>query len=130
VATIGFYSLLETLQARRPEIRQEVLQRLEALRIDRIHAPLTVSADGNQPGFFQDLKVLRDRLLGDLEMAADLAGRAWPIAHELEDVTSTWLDQCAEDCLRRHPRLSVTRLNAKIKYRLTQVLACRIAGDL
>src|SRR5262249_36928849 len=91
-------------------IRQELVERLEASRIDRIDAPLTVSADVNQPGSRQDLKVLRDRLLGDLEMAADLASRAWPIAHELEDVAPTWLDQGTEDCLRRHPGHSVPRL--------------------
>ena len=48
MATIGFHCSLETLQARRPEIRQDLLERLEALRIDYIHAPLTVSADVHQ----------------------------------------------------------------------------------
>jgi len=101
---ISFYCSLQTLQARRPQIRQELIKRLEALRVDRIDAPLTVSVDVNQPSFCQDLKVLRDRLLGDLEMAADLAGRTRPITHQLKDFASTRLDQGTEHRLCGHPR--------------------------
>src|SRR5215469_14726874 len=101
-ATIRLHRALEPLQARRPEIRQELLERLEALRIDRVNTSLTFPAHVDEAGSGQHLEVLRHRLLCDLEMAPDLAGRARPSAHELEDVAPAWLDERGEDRLGSH----------------------------
>ena len=95
--------MLEALRPGGPEIGQELLERLEPLRIDGIDASRTVSADIDQPGSAEHLEMLRHRLLGDGEMAADLASGARAVPHELENVASTWLDKRAEDCLRTHP---------------------------
>jgi hypothetical protein len=59
--------------------------------------------------------MLRDRLLRDVEVAADLTGGARSVPHELQNVASTRLDQRGEDCLRGH-HCSVCRvLSQEIK---------------
>src|SRR5215831_9499705 len=103
-ATVGLHDSFKAPQSRRPQIRKELLQCLEPLCIEGIDAAWTVFTHVNQAGSAEHLEVLRDSLLGDVEVAADLTGGARPVAHELEHVASTRLDECAEDRLRGHHR--------------------------
>ena len=98
-ATIGLDGALETVQTVWPQTGEELLERLEARRVDGIDAALTFPFDLHQTGLAQYLEMLRHGLLGNVEMAPDLAGGTRPVTHELEDVAPPRLDECAEDSL-------------------------------
>jgi ketosteroid isomerase-like protein len=60
------HRLLEALEARRPQLRQEGLERLEPLGANDVEAALALRLDGDEAGVLEDLEVLRDRLLRDV----------------------------------------------------------------
>jgi hypothetical protein len=82
---VRLHDLLEPLEARRPELRQERLERLEALRPHDVEAALGLRPDRDEPRVLEHLQMLRDRGPAHRELARELADRARSLAEALED---------------------------------------------
>src|SRR5262249_51979616 len=85
--------VLESLQALWPEVGQEAAQRGERLRAAHVKATLTLGLDRDEPRLLEDLEVLRDGLLGDIELRRDLVDRARLVPHQAQDVAPARLGQ-------------------------------------
>src|SRR3954454_10692883 len=101
-AIAGLDGVLEALQAPRPQLGQERLERLEALRTDLVEPAATLRADGDEARVLEHVQVLRDRLLGDVEVLGDLVDPARPVADEQEHRPPAWLGQGREGRLCAH----------------------------
>src|SRR3954468_14582370 len=100
-AIVGLDGVLEALQARGPQLRQERLERLEALRTDLVEPAAALRADGDEARVLEHVQVLRDRLLGDVEVLGDLVDRARAVTDEEEHRPPAWLRQGREGRLPR-----------------------------
>src|SRR5262245_37246293 len=102
---VRLHRLLQALKALGPEIGQEAVENLQALRVEDVEALLSAPSDVDEAGLGEDLQVLGDRLLGDGEVLADLARRPWPVPDEAQHRLAPRLDQGAKDCLAAHARI-------------------------
>ena len=85
-----------------PQLGEERLERLEALRAHHVEPAATLRADGDEPRVLEHVQVLGDRLLGDVEVLGDLVDRAWAVAHEQQHRPPPRLGQGREGRLRAH----------------------------
>src|SRR5262249_1655104 len=83
-ATVRLHGPLQAAQRRGPELREELIEDLEPVRVDDVETALALLADVDKTSIGEDLKVLREGLLRDVEVLADLAGRAGLVAHEAQ----------------------------------------------
>src|SRR5579871_3595731 len=72
---ISLHNALESLQAVRPELGEEVAHPGQSFRAHGIQPVPALRPDGDKPGIPQHLQVQGDRLLGDVELPGDLADR-------------------------------------------------------
>ena len=77
------------------------MKRFEAIRVHDIQAPLPFPAHLDKPSSLEHLKVLRDGLLGDVEVGGYLADRT-RTAHQPQDGSAARLCQSAERGLAVH----------------------------
>ena len=94
--------MLELVERGRPELIEELADGSESFRADGVEAALALRSYSDQAGLAQDLQVLRDRLLGDVEVGGDLVDRARLLAHEHQDRPSTRLAQRGKRRLGTH----------------------------
>ena len=117
-ARVALHSLLQTPEARRPEFGKEGVEGLQACRIHDIEAAFAVPPNVDEPGSGQDLEMLGYRLLGDVEVLADLSCRSRLIPDQPQHRLAARLGQGAQHGLAAHSS-SVT-----VAARLNQVLTC------
>jgi len=91
----GFGELLESIEPLRPELLEEGLHGLEALRAHGVEAPRPVTLLGQQTSLTQHTQMLGDGLHGDVEMRGDVAGGQRSIASQPQDFDAVRLRQGA-----------------------------------
>ncbi len=91
-----------------------MFQRLQSLGVYYVQAPPAVPANVHEPGFCEDLEVLRHRLLADVEMLADLPYGARRVPYETKDGLAARLGQRSKNAFTAH-RLTVQMRGRKIK---------------
>src|SRR5512133_3601139 len=101
-AIAGLDGVLEALQARGPQLGQERVERLEALRAHLVEPAPALRANGHEAGVLEHVQVLRDSLLGDVEVLGDLVDRPRAVADEQEHRPPAWLGQGREGRLCAH----------------------------
>src|SRR5215831_15004602 len=117
-ARIGLHRLLQAPEARRPEVGQERVEGLQACRVHDVEAAFALPPNVDQAGFGQDLEMLRYRLLGDVEVPADLSCRARLVADQSEHRLAAGLGQGTQHGLAAH----VTKCDSRCMF--NQVLTC------
>lgn len=103
---VRFDGLLEPPQPPWPEVPKKGVEDLQGFEVDGIEPVLALSADVHQAGVGQDVQVLRHRLLGDVEVPADLSCRTRPVPDQSKHRLPAGLRQCPEEGLATHDRQS------------------------
>ncbi len=104
IAVIGFDRVFEALEALRPHLLEKLPDGLEAFGPECIQSPLADRAHRDQPRVLEDPEVLRDGLLGHVEVGGDLAYRMRLVAYQHQDGPTTGLRQRSQGSLSHHPR--------------------------
>ena len=91
VVLVGFDGVFESVEAGRPQLGEEVLQRGHPVGVDQVQAALTLAAHANQAGLARHFEVQGDGLLGDGEVFGDLGDRAGFVADQAQDRPSVRL---------------------------------------
>src|SRR5258708_26820581 len=97
---VRLHRALQAVEAGRPQLAEERVERAQALGIDDVEPAPPLPADGHEAGLAQNLEVLRHRLLADVEVPADLAGRPRPGADEAEQRLPAGVGPCSPGPLR------------------------------
>ena len=95
-ALLGLNGGFEALEPVRPQLRQELFEGLEALGSDCVEPALSFGTDLDQSGVFQDVKMLRDSLLGNLEVRRDVVDRPRLVGDEYEHCSASGFGQGAQ----------------------------------
>jgi hypothetical protein len=96
IALVFLYRLLEVPEALGPQLGEKIANGFDALGPHRVQASLSVRADGHEPGFPKHLEVLRDGLLGDVEVPGDLVDRLRFVANEHQDGSAPGIRQSSQ----------------------------------
>ena len=83
---LSFGFPFERIEARVPELLQELPQLGQSLGTRAVEAPGAVAPFVHEPGLLQQRQVLRDRRTRHVEVRRDLAGRELSVADELQDL--------------------------------------------